>query len=102
MNDAILLCRSLSESFQLLTTRIWPNIYSHRWAGDGFTHIPMQKVSERLCDIITLRTTHELLVNLLTYEENNDLNSLKGLDCFKPFFCLVFSPEAEGQWKVYI
>ncbi|KAI9102585.1 dynein heavy chain and region D6 of dynein motor-domain-containing protein [Phlyctochytrium arcticum] len=92
-------CMAWSTIASTLTEKLWPYYSSHQWQGPGFTSEQLSLFLNRLTEILTLRSTHDLTLGLLSLEEQRDLHADEALDVFATINPLQTNKYAEQSWK---
>ena len=93
-------CENLLSTFHTLTGMIWPNNPSNKWSGGPFISNSLKTFSERLASIIAIRTSHELMIQLLDANEKKELGTDLIMKCFDNVNPLAYSTFSEVRWKV--
>ncbi|KAJ1562887.1 Cytoplasmic dynein 2 heavy chain 1 [Nowakowskiella sp. JEL0078] len=99
LRSAVQLCETWEAALSILTSKFWTSYSQHPWLGSRFNHSFLQDFSARLKEVLSLRTTHELLAQLLTTEEQRELKFEKTLEVFNNVEVLQCSKFNEGVWK---
>jgi dynein heavy chain 2 len=87
-------CDNLMTTCDTLTSKIWPHTMTNKWNGPPFTSRLLGTLTERLCSIMDIRNAHDLLVQLLSVEEQKELRVNECFDSFhgiNPLSCSSFS-----------
>ncbi|KAJ3130163.1 Cytoplasmic dynein 2 heavy chain 1 [Nowakowskiella sp. JEL0407] len=71
----------------------------HPWNGDKFVNEVLQSFFNRLKEIEMLRSTHELLLGLLSPEERRELKIDRALEIFSSINVLLCNKYTEANWK---
>ncbi|GAB6032228.1 Cytoplasmic dynein 2 heavy chain 1 [Chamberlinius hualienensis] len=96
--DALSVCLKWIEICERLTVLFWPQYVSHPWKGKPFVPETVQRFSERLKQIISLRQHHFYLCNLLSKAEVDELNLNSAFNCFADMNVLQSSSYTETIW----
>ncbi|KAJ3146349.1 Cytoplasmic dynein 2 heavy chain 1 [Geranomyces michiganensis] len=82
-----------------LTGRLWPHYAAHQWTGPTFAHDQLPLFTARLLEVQNLRGTHELLLHLLTPDEQRELHVSETLTVFEKVNPLHINKYNEANWK---
>ncbi|KAJ3022561.1 Cytoplasmic dynein 2 heavy chain 1 [Thoreauomyces humboldtii] len=99
VKEGIALLVLWQSAIQTLTGRLWPNFKPHQWSGPAVEHEQLPFFIARLREIQTLRSTHELLSQLLAPEEQRELHMEEALDIFAKVNPLHVNKYTEATWK---
>ena len=89
----------LKKSFEFLTDKLWRNS-SRKWKNDKFSSACFSDFLERLRLIWNIRERHNLLISLLSLEEQGDFSSLKTLEIFESKRYLETDPVNQKELDV--
>ncbi|KAI8896032.1 dynein heavy chain and region D6 of dynein motor-domain-containing protein [Globomyces pollinis-pini] len=89
----------LLSTLDTLTAKIWPNTLTNKWVGESFKSETLRLFSNRLHNILQLRSSHELLIRLLSLEEQRELQVEKCFSSFNTLNPLVCSSNAQRKWN---
>ena len=81
-----------------LTAKIWPNSVTNRWEGEPFRSNDLEVFTKRLESILELRTSHELLLQLLTDDDLEDAAKTHAFTAFDSINPLSCSNLTEKRW----
>ncbi|XP_076467409.1 LOW QUALITY PROTEIN: cytoplasmic dynein 2 heavy chain 1-like [Babylonia areolata] len=98
----VTICERWSTVCETLTLQFWKRFAPHPWKGDKFFPETLKKLSERLEEILSLRTVHEQLLRLLTSAEQKELGAG---DAFTPFLGLnplQYNPYTQPLWAAAV
>ncbi|KAJ3088912.1 Cytoplasmic dynein 2 heavy chain 1 [Quaeritorhiza haematococci] len=87
------------EVLTSLTEKFWPNYGLHPWAGPKYVSDLTKTFSKRVQEIQNIRNTHQLLIHLLSPEEQRELHVDDALLAFEGAQCLQCDQFAELSWK---
>ncbi|RKO94668.1 hypothetical protein BDK51DRAFT_21975 [Blyttiomyces helicus] len=85
-----------------LTTRFWANFALHPWTGSRYTFAPLSSFTARLKQILALRTTHELLTQLIDPEEQRELHVEGSLSLFTSVNALQCNKYNDVNWNTAV
>ncbi|KAI8621722.1 dynein heavy chain and region D6 of dynein motor-domain-containing protein [Chytriomyces sp. MP71] len=80
---AIQVCDKINEVLASLTSRFWPNFGSHPWIGNKFESQSLNQFVSRLNQYYEFRSSHNLIAQLLSQEERNEVHFEKTLGWLK-------------------
>ncbi|CAN8006084.1 unnamed protein product [Ixodes hexagonus] len=92
---AVEVCLRWQDICQKLTSLFWPNFGPHPWKGPPFVPTYLLGFTDRLQQILSVRTVHQQLLKLLPPDVSMDA-------VFEPFsslHCLQYNPYTEPLWK---
>lgn len=102
LSEGISVCDHWVETCHNLTSMYWKSGADQMWEGKPFVPDYCKNVSQRLSEILSLRTLHKQLTRLLSLSEQEDL---KTSDAFKPFAGLKpvqYNPYTEPLWQAAV
>ncbi|XP_025088458.1 cytoplasmic dynein 2 heavy chain 1-like isoform X3 [Pomacea canaliculata] len=98
----ITICDRWTIACETLTVQFWKRLTHHPWKGEKFSPETLKKLSERLEEILSLRTFHEQVLHLLTDSERRELHAV---DAFNPFLGLnpvQYNPYTQPLWAAAV
>jgi dynein heavy chain 2 len=99
LRGSIQVCDNLLSTFDTLTAKIWPNSMTNKWKGEPFTDRNLTQLAVRMTSILDIRTSHDLLLQLLSVEDQKELNVKRAFQPFESTNQLSCSAFAEMRWK---
>ena len=82
LQDGISLCEKWASSAEMLTAQFWKQYPLHQWKGSVFVSQTLTQLIQRFDEVLSIRTLHEQLVQLLSPSEQQEFNLGNS---FKPF-----------------
>ncbi|KAJ3189734.1 Cytoplasmic dynein 2 heavy chain 1 [Gaertneriomyces sp. JEL0708] len=98
----ISVCTDWASTTTSLTARIWPYYTLHPWNTPSFKHDDCHRLKERLCEILSLKATHGLIVELLQFDDQRELNIDDKLEAFGSVNALLTNRHSESRWKAAV
>jgi dynein heavy chain 2 len=92
-------CDNLITTCDTLTSKIWPHTMTNKWVGPPFTSRLLETLAERLCSIMNIRNAHDLLVQLLSVEEQTESRVAESFDSFNGINPMSCSSYSSMKWK---
>ena len=86
------------SSCDQLTTLLWPNFLPHKWNGGPYKPEHAVNVKYRLKEILSLRTLHKQLSQLLSLSEQEEMRMSQS---FEPFNKMIVTQYRHSYWKAY-
>ena len=99
LQQGINLCEKWVDICQKLTSVFWPNYPPHKWSGGPFKPDHASVYQNRLREIISLRSLHKQLTQLLSNSEQDELKVDKSFDPFVGLNPIQYNPYTEPLWK---
>eukprot|EP00117_Sycon_ciliatum_P036543 scpid1236/ scgid27488/ Cytoplasmic dynein 2 heavy chain 1; Dynein heavy chain isotype 1B len=90
---------SVGES---LTTQYWKRYMSHPWKSDKYVDIHTTQLSARVEEIVSIRTAHEQIRQLLKPEERDELRIKKSFSPFQKMNALQYNPYTKPKWEAAV
>jgi dynein heavy chain 2 len=84
---------------ETLTGSFWTSFEKHHWQGGKYLDSNLKTFTERLDEVISIRTVHEQLSRLLSNEEVKELRAEQTFTPFKEINCLDTTAEGLANWK---
>ena len=88
LQDGLRVWEKWSTTTDLLTVQLWRSYPLHQWMGGAFASPTLRILVKRLEEVLTLRSLHEQLVQLLTPTELKEFNLI---NAFSPFLGVPLS-----------
>lgn len=82
LQDGLSVCEKWSSSTELLTAQFWKQYLLHQWNGSVFVSGTLSQLTQRLEEVLSLRSLHEQLLQLLSQSEQQEFNLVNS---FTPF-----------------
>ncbi|KAI9332693.1 dynein heavy chain and region D6 of dynein motor-domain-containing protein [Obelidium mucronatum] len=99
LRSAMQVCERISDVLTSLTVRFWPHFGPHPWVGEKFESVKFSKFLTRLNEFYEFRSSHNLIAQLLSYEEKKEVQFDKTLLWLKD----VDSLDLNGtQWETAV
>ncbi|KAI8844037.1 dynein heavy chain and region D6 of dynein motor-domain-containing protein [Chytriomyces cf. hyalinus JEL632] len=95
LRAAIQVCDRISQVLTSLTVRFWPNFGPHAWIGTKFESENLTMFLSRLHEYFELRSSHNLIHQLLSHEERKEVQFEKAMTWLKDVD--PFSPDS-SRW----
>ncbi|KAJ3070332.1 Cytoplasmic dynein 2 heavy chain 1 [Podochytrium sp. JEL0797] len=83
IRSATQVCDRVNEVLGSLTVRFWPHFGPHPWIGEKFESVNLTKFMIRLNEFYELRSSHNLISQLLSPEERKEVQFEKTLSWLK-------------------
>ncbi|KAF5303585.1 hypothetical protein FQR65_LT08186 [Abscondita terminalis] len=99
LQQSITVVNHWSSSCKQLTQIFWPNYSMHTWSGDPYVPQNLLNLSNRLKEILNIRTIHKQLVCLLTSSEEKELNTNAIFSPFEDLDMLECSSGTDFVWN---
>ncbi|GAB1603231.1 hypothetical protein Ahia01_000603700, partial [Argonauta hians] len=98
----VTICETWLNSCETLTHHWWRYYTQHRWTGDKYVPTDLSQLSNRINEVLTMRSIHEQLTHLLSSQERQELN-MKNV--FRPFSGLnpiLYNPFTRPLWDAAV
>ena len=82
LQDGLGVCEKWGSAAEALTTQYWKQYVLHQWKGGPFVSPSLTPLVHRLEEVLSLRSLHEQLLQLLSPAEQKELNLS---NAFSPF-----------------
>ena len=82
LQDGLSVCEKWSSSADLLTAQFWKQYPLHQWKGSVYVSSTLSQLTQRLEEVLNLRTLHEQLLQLLSSSEQQEFHLANS---FAPF-----------------
>ena len=86
------MCETLTETF-------WRTYKPHPWRGDPYVPTYVNKLRERLEEIVRIRVTHENYSKLLTGDERQYMNQEQAFQPFAGLNAVHYNPFTLPLWN---
>eukprot|EP00049_Salpingoeca_infusionum_P001770 m.50835 g.50835 ORF g.50835 m.50835 type:complete len:4155 (+) comp11193_c0_seq1:125-12589(+) len=90
--SGINVCTSWSRSLATLTEQFWPIYPAHKWRGGAVSASNVTALSQRLEEILSIRTIHDQTVSLLSDTEQTEFDTDGMFSAFHNVNCLQLTP----------
>lgn len=74
LQDGLTLCEKWMSVTELLTAQFWKQYPLHQWKGSAFISSTLSQLIQRFDDVLSLRTLHEQLLQLLSPSEQQEFS----------------------------
>ncbi|XP_076446844.1 LOW QUALITY PROTEIN: cytoplasmic dynein 2 heavy chain 1-like [Babylonia areolata] len=98
----ISICERWTSVCETLTTQFWKRFGPHPWKGDKFLPQSMKGLSQRLEEILSLRTVHEQLLRLLSASEQQELDVGNAFGPFLGLNPVQYNPYTQPLWAAAV
>lgn len=95
LKNSIGICERWSDCCKILTKNFWKEYSAHKWSGDEFVPISINKYGQRLKEIYEIRAASEQYKNLV----NEDSSANDIFSSFSSIDPLQYNPFTEHIWK---
>ena len=85
-----------------LTTLYWPNFITHKWEGGPYKPEHAVNVHNRLKEVLSLRTLHKQLSQLLSISEQEEMKMSQSFEPFDKLIPTQYSPYTEPIWRAAV
>ena len=92
LQSGIGLCEKFIQTCEQLTALFWPNYIPHKWEGGPYKPEHAINVNNRLKEVLSLRTLHKQLSQLLSVSEQTEMKMNKSFDPFDKLIPVQYSP----------
>ena len=92
LQSGIGLCEKFIHTCEQLTALFWPNYIPHKWEGGPYKPDHAINVHNRLKEVLSLRTLHKQLSQLLSVSEQTEMKMNKSFDPFDKLIPVQYSP----------
>ena len=92
MQSGVGLCEKFIHTCEQLTALFWPNYIPHKWEGGPYKPDHAINVHNRLKEVLSLRTLHKQLSQLLSVSEQTEMKMNKSFDPFDKLIPVQYSP----------
>ena len=96
------LCEKYISTCEQLTTLYWPNFVTHKWEGGPYKPEHAINVHNRLKEVLSLRTLHKQLSQLLSLSEQDEMRMTKSFEPFDKLIPTQYSPYTEPLWRAAV
>ena len=86
------MCEKYISTCEQLTTLYWPNYGTHQWTGGQYKPEHAINVLNRLKEVLSLRTLHKQLSQLLSVSEQTEMRMNRSFDPFDKLIPIQYSP----------
>ena len=74
LQDGITLCEKWASAAEMLTSQFWKQYPLHQWKGSVFVSRTLSQLIQRFEEVLSLRTLHEQLLQLLSPSEQQEFS----------------------------
>ncbi len=92
LSKGVSLCERWVITCEQLTSVDWPNYGPHKWSGGPYKPEHAINVKNRLKEVLSLRTLHKQLTQLLSIKEQTDMKMNKSFDPFTGLNPVQYNP----------
>ncbi len=82
LQDGLGVCDKWNSTSEALTTQYWRQYALHQWKGSPFVSPTLNRLVQRLEEVLSLRSLHEQLVHLLSAAEHQEFNLSNAFSSF--------------------
>ncbi|KAK3801155.1 hypothetical protein RRG08_006872 [Elysia crispata] len=96
------LCERWVTACETLTSQFWKRYGPHPWKSETCKPKTLQKLKERLEEIVSIRTVHEQLLRLLSPQEQKELAVSEAFTPFLGLNPLQYNPYTQPLWAAAV